>query len=171
MELEVKIYNDPILRKKAKDVKEIDDRIIKILDTMKDIMYQKQGIGLAAEQVGLTEKLVVIDLRPNGKNEPIELINPVILESEGVYEEHEEGCLSVPGYYGSVKDRKQGVKVRYLDRDANEQIIETDDFLSVVLQHELDHLNGVLFIDRMSYARRIMFKKQWKKMHSKRGEV
>ncbi|WP_025209716.1 peptide deformylase [Hippea sp. KM1] len=161
--MEIRVYPDKILRKKARDVEKIDDRIISLLEQMREVMYKFNGIGLAAEQVGLEEKLVVIDLRPDGKNQPIELINPVIIASEGVFEEHEEGCLSVPGYYDVVKDRKKWIKVKYLDRNENEQILETDEFLSVVIQHEIDHLNGKLFIDHLSPTRRELFKKQWKK--------
>ncbi len=168
--MEIKVYPDGILRKKAKDVEKIDDRIIKLLDDMAQTMYKFNGIGLAAEQVGILEKLVVIDLRPDGKNQLIELINPQIIASEGIYEEHEEGCLSVPGYYDTIKDRKKWIKVKYLDRNENEQILETEDFLSVVIQHEIDHLNGKLFIDRLSPTKREFFKKQWKKMQKEKEE-
>jgi len=166
--LEIKVYPDSILRKKARDVEKIDDRIVKLLDEMAETMYSFNGIGLAAEQVGILEKLVVIDLRREDKNELIELINPVIIASEGTYEEHEEGCLSVPGYYDTVKDRKKWIKVRYLDRNENERVLETDDFLSVVIQHELDHLNGKLFIDRLSPTRKMVFRKEWKKLQKER---
>ncbi|WP_035588215.1 peptide deformylase [Hippea jasoniae] len=160
---EVKVYPDSILRKKATDVEKIDDNIIEMLNRMAEIMYKYNGIGLAAEQIGLTKKLVVIDLRENDKNNLIELINPVIVASEGIYEEHEEGCLSVPGYYDVVKDRKKWIKVRYLDRNENEKELETDQFLSVVIQHEIDHLNGKLFIDHLPPTKKELFKKQWKK--------
>ena len=160
---EVKVYPDSVLRKKATDVEKIDDNIIEMLNRMAEIMYKYNGIGLAAEQIGLTKKLVVIDLRENDKNNLIELINPVIVASEGIYEEHEEGCLSVPGYYDVVKDRKKWIKVRYLDRNENEKELETDQFLSVVIQHEIDHLNGKLFIDHLPPTKKELFKKQWKK--------
>ncbi len=165
--MEVKIYPDNILREKAENVKEIDDNIIKILNEMKETMYRYKGIGLAAEQVGILKKLVVIDTKMGNGSELIELINPEIIASEGIYDEHDEGCLSIPGYYGVVKNRKKYVKVKYLDKNGNEQIIETDEFLSVVLQHEIDHLNGIVFIDRMSRIRRTLFKKQWKKIKAK----
>ncbi len=171
MGYEIKVYPDSILRKKAVNVEKIDDRIIELLNTMRDMMYKYRGIGLAAEQLGLTEKLVVIDMMPEGNSELIQLINPEIVESEGIYEEHEEGCLSIPGYYGSVKNRKRGVKVRYIDIGGNDRIIETDSFLSVVLQHEIDHLNGVLFVDRLSPIKRAMFRKEWKKLKKKRNSV
>ena len=167
---EIKVYPDNILRKKAKDVEKIDDRIIQLLDKMADIMYKHNGLGLAAEQIGILDKLVVIDLRPDGKNQLIELINPVIIASEGTYEEHEEGCLSIPGYYDVVKDRKKWIKVKYLDRNEEERIIETEDFLSVVIQHEIDHLNGRLFIDHLSPTQKLVFKKEWKKLQKEREE-
>ncbi len=167
---EVKVYPDSILRKKAKDVVKIDDKIVQLLDKMADIMYRYNGIGLAAEQIGILDKLVVIDLRPDGKNQLIELINPVIIASESTYEEHEEGCLSVPGYYDTVKDRKKWIKVKYLDRNEEERIIETEDFLSVVIQHEIDHLNGRLFIDHLSPTQKLVFKKEWKKLQREREE-
>ncbi len=169
--LEIKVYPDSILRRKAKDVEKIDDRIVKLLDEMAETMYHFNGIGLAAEQVGILEKLIVIDLRREGKNELIELINPVIIDSEGTYEEHEEGCLSVPGYYDTVKDRKKWIKVKYLDRNENEKILETDEFLSVVIQHEIDHLNGKLFIDRLSPTRKMVFKKEWKKLQKEKEKA
>lgn len=165
---EIKVYPDSILRKKAKKVEKVDERVIKLLERMADIMYKHKGIGLAAEQVGILDKLVVIDLRPDGENHLIELINPEIIASEGVYEEHEEGCLSVPGYFDTIKDRKKWIKVKYLDRNENEKVIETDDFLSVVIQHEIDHLNGKLFIDRLSPTQKLVFKKEWKKLQKER---
>ncbi len=168
---EIKVYPDSILRKKAKDVEKIDEKILEKLEKMAELMYKYNGIGLAAEQVGFLEKLVVIDLRPDGKNELIELINPVIISSEGIFEEHEEGCLSVPGYYDTIKDRRKWIKVKYLDRNENERIIETDDFLSVVIQHEIDHLNGKLFIDRLSPTRKLAFKKEWKKLQKEREQA
>jgi len=165
---EIKVYPDSILRKKAKKVEKVDERVIKLLERMAEIMYKHNGIGLAAEQVGILDKLVVIDLRPDGENHLIELINPEIIASEGVYEEHEEGCLSVPGYFDTIKDRKKWIKVKFLDRNENEKVIETDDFLSVVIQHEIDHLNGKLFIDRLSPTQKLIFKKEWKKLQKER---
>ncbi len=170
MGFEIKVYPDPVLRKKAKPVDHIDDRVVNTLKDMVDMMHHLGGIGLAAEQVGLLERLVVVDLKPDGKPDPILLINPEIIASEGVYEEHEEGCLSVPGYYDVVKDRKKGVRVRYIDINGNDRVIDTDDFLSVVLQHEIDHLNGTLFIDRLSPIRRSVFRREWKKAQKEAQE-
>ncbi len=170
MRFDIKVYPDPVLRKKAKPVERIDENTISTLKEMVDIMHSFNGIGLAAEQVGLLERLVVVDLKPGGKSEPILLINPEIVASDGVYEEHEEGCLSVPGYYDVVKDRKKGVRVRYIDINGNDRVIDTDDFLSVVLQHEIDHLNGTLFIDRLSPVRKSVFRREWKKLNRKDSE-
>lgn len=169
--MEIKIYPESILRKKAENVENIDDSIIKTLNEMKEIMYKYNGIGLAAEQVGILQKLVVIDTRVGNDSKLIELINPKIIASEGIYDEHDEGCLSIPGYYGVVKNRKKYVQVKYLDKNGNEQMIETDEFLSVVLQHEIDHLNGIVFIDRMSHIRRALFKKQWKKITAEKALI
>ncbi len=168
MEHKIRVYSDSVLRRKAEAVKKIDDEIISLLNEMKDIMYTHNGIGLAAEQIGVLKKLVVIDLRKDGNNDLIQLINPEIIESEGIYEEHEEGCLSVPGYYDVIKNRKKGVKVKYIDIDGNERTIETDDFLSVVLQHEIDHLNGILFVDRLSPVKKAFFRKEWRKLQKER---
>ncbi len=168
MSYEIKVYPDSVLRKKSQTIETIDDDVIKLLNDMKDIMYGYNGIGLAAEQLGILKRLVVIDIKPGGNNYLMQFINPEIIESEGIYEEHEEGCLSVPGYYDTIKTRKKGIKVRYMDINGNEQTIETDDFLSVVLQHEIDHLNGVLFIDRLSPVRKAMFRKEWKKLQKER---
>ena len=169
MSYEVKVYPDSILRKKSETIEHIDENVLKLLDDMKDIMYSYNGIGLAAEQLGILKRLVVIDTKPGGNNELIKLINPEIIAAEGTYEEHEEGCLSVPGYYDTIKNRKKGVKVKYIDIDGNDRIIETEDFLSVVLQHEIDHLNGILFVDRLSPIRKAIFKKEWKKMQKERS--
>ncbi len=169
MSYEIKVYPNPILRKKSIRIETIDDDVLKILNDMKDIMYSYNGIGLAAEQLGILKRLVVVDIKPGGNSHLIKLINPEIVASEGTYEEHDEGCLSVPGYYDTVKNRKKGVKVKYLDIDGNDRIIETEDFLSVVLQHEIDHLNGILFIDKLSPIRRAIFRKEWRKIQ-KEGE-
>ncbi len=168
MDYEIKVYPDSVLRKKSESIKDIDDDVIKLLEDMKEIMYGYNGIGLAAEQLGILKRLVVIDTKPGGNNDLIKLINPEIIDSDGIYEEHEEGCLSVPGYYDTIKDRKKGVKVKYLDVDGNDRIIETDDFLSVVLQHEIDHLNGILFVDRLTPIRKALFKKEWRKLQRER---
>lgn len=141
------IYNivekeDDFLREKSLAVKNITKNIIKLLDNMAETMYEFNGIGLAAPQVGVSKRVVVIDLG----EELIELINPEIIAKEGSVTDY-EGCLSCPGLTGEVT-RAQEVTVKALDREGNEVIIEADELLARCLQHEIDHLEGVLFIDK-----------------------
>lgn len=169
MKVKLITYPNKILKAKSEDVKKIDDNIIKLLDNMKEIMYKYKGIGLAAPQVGINIKLAIIDLQ---KDDPgyglVEMINPEILESAGNFEEHEEGCLSVPDFYSPVP-REKYIKIKYIDRKGEERTIETDTFFSVVAQHEVDHLNGILFIDRISPLRKELFHNRRRKMHLKTG--
>ncbi|MDK2814180.1 MAG: peptide deformylase [Thermoanaerobacter sp.] len=138
----VRKIGDEVLRKKAKPVTEINSHILTILEDMAQTMYLNDGVGLAANQIGVLRRLVVIDVGEG----LLELINPEI-----VYEEGEqvgaEGCLSIPGVVGEVK-RPKKVKVKYLDREGKEREIEGEDLLARALCHEIDHLNGVLFIDK-----------------------
>jgi len=134
---------DPVLRKKSKMVEKIDDKIITLLDDMVETMYKEEGVGLAAPQVGILKRVIVIDVGDG----PIKLINPELVESEG--EEIDlEGCLSIPGETGEVP-RPKKVKVKYLDIQGNAQIIEGTGLLARALCHEIDHLNGVLFTDKI----------------------
>ena len=149
------VENSDILRTKCSDVKNIDDNIIAILDNMLDLMYKSGGIGLAANQVGITLKLVVIDLQQNDKKSPIFLINPEIIEHSNNIVKYKEGCLSVPGVEHNVDiERYEKVKVKYLDKNSKENIIEADGLLAVCLQHEIDHLHGKVYLDHMSKLKR-----------------
>ncbi len=135
---------DPLLRKQAKPVKEVDDKVIKIIDDMFETMYATDtGVGLAAPQVGILKQIIVIDTQDE---EPFALINPEIISSEGETDS-EEGCLSCPEEYGIVK-RAEKVKIKALNENGEEIEIEAEGFLAIVLQHEIDHLKGVLFIDK-----------------------
>ncbi|MDD4342832.1 MAG: peptide deformylase [Eubacteriales bacterium] len=135
---------DPLLRKQSKIVKEVDDKIIKIIDDMFETMYTTDtGVGLAAPQVGILKQIIVIDTQ---EEEPFALINPEIVSSEGEVDS-EEGCLSCPEEYGFVK-RAEKVKVKALNEKGEEIEIDAEGFLAIVLQHEIDHLKGVLFIDK-----------------------
>lgn len=134
---------DPLLRKKSREVTIIDDRIKTLIEDMKETMYKEDGIGLAAPQVGIARRIVVIDIGDRF----LALINPEIITQEGE-EIDSEGCLSIPGKLGKVK-RPFKVKVRYLDIEGNKKIIEGTGLLARVLCHEIDHLNGVLFIDKI----------------------
>lgn len=139
----IRISGDPILRKKSKDIKEISERIKILLDDMIDTMNEAEGVGLAAPQVGVLRRAVVIDVGEG----PIKIINPEILETEGEAVDI-EGCLSVPERSGSVS-RPERVKIKYLDIEGNENILEGKDLLARAICHELDHLDGILYIDKM----------------------
>lgn len=137
---------DPILRKKSKPVPKITGNILKLLDNMADTMYDAGGVGLAAPQIGILKRVIVIDTREEDGPGLIEMINPEILEAKGS-QTGPEGCLSIPGINGEV-ERRSYVKVKGLDRNGNEQIIEAENFLATVFQHEIDHLEGILFTDK-----------------------
>ncbi|MDR1498932.1 MAG: peptide deformylase [Rickettsiales bacterium] len=148
-----------ILRTKCVRVEKVDESITEFLDRMLDFMYKSKGIGLAANQVGVAKRMVVIDLRKNDEKNPLFLINPEIIYESSEMVCEEEGCLSIPGERANVV-RAKNVKVKYQDRTGKEQVIEADGLLSICLQHELDHLNGKIFIDHLSKVRRdIIFKK------------
>lgn len=143
------IYNivtkeDKILRKICKPVPEITPNVVKMLDRMLETMYASNGVGLAAPQVGILKRAVVVDVGEDGPG-PLKLINPEIIERSGV-QTGPEGCLSCPGMWGDVK-RSKYVKVKALNPEGEEIVVEGEDFLARALQHEIDHLDGVLFID------------------------
>lgn len=140
---EIRKKGDEILRKVCKPVKEVNKKIRELLDDMLDTMYEADGVGLAAPQVGILKRIVVIDVGEG----PIELINPEKLEESGE-QVHAEGCLSIPGIYGEVK-RPERVVVKALDRDGKEQRIEATGMLAIAVCHEIDHLDGILFEDRV----------------------
>lgn len=138
----IRISTDEVLRKKSKEVKEINDSIIELLEDMADTMYDANGVGLAAPQVGVLRRVVTIDIGEG----LIELINPEIIETDGE-QFGEEGCLSVPGKVADVK-RPLYCKVKALDRDGNEIIVEGKNLMARALCHEIDHLEGILYIDK-----------------------
>ncbi|SDK99305.1 peptide deformylase [Clostridium cochlearium] len=139
----LRFLGDDLLRKKSRKVDKIDDRIQVLLDDMLETMYENNGVGLAAPQVGILKRVVVIDIGEG----PLFLINPEIIEEEGFYVD-QEGCLSVPGRQGEVK-RPYRVKVKAQDRKGNEIIVEGEALLARALCHEIDHLNGILFVDKV----------------------
>jgi len=155
--LKVLHFPDPRLRKKAVPVKAINADIRRLAYDMLETMYQESGIGLAATQVNVQKRVVVMDLSEQ-RNNPVYLINPVIMHSEGL-EEMQEGCLSVPGYYDFVQ-RAEKVRVRYLNLEGETVDIEADGLLAVCIQHEIDHLNGRLFIDYLSPLKRKRLQKK-----------
>ena len=158
--LKILEFPDPRLRKKATPVEVVDDGVRELIDNMFETMYAAPGIGLAATQVDVHKRLLVADVSAD-KSEPHALINPEILEKDGVAVT-EEGCLSVPGYYEEV-ERAEHIRVRFLDRDGNEQEMEADGLLAVCIQHEMDHLDGKLFVDYLSEAKRQRIRKKLQK--------
>lgn len=150
-------YGDPVLKKKAKPVKEIDEKIKKLISKMLNTMYAAPGIGLAANQVGVPIQLCVIDVKPEGKKNPLVLINPkIVYKKDKLYEE--EGCLSFPGLMAKVK-RYREVKVEAINERGLPVQIEATDLLSRALQHEIDHLNGKVFVDRLPFFTRLKLKR------------
>ncbi len=158
--LEILHFPDTRLRNVATPVQVVDDELRQLIDDMLETMYAAPGIGLAATQVDVPKRLVVIDISKD-QDQPVVLVNPEILELEGV-EEMDEGCLSVPGIYESV-ERAERVRVRALDRDGDLFELETDDLLAVCIQHEIDHLNGKLFVDYLSPLKRQRIRKKLEK--------
>ncbi len=158
--LEIKRYPDPILKRKARPVEEINGSLQKLIDDMLETMYDAPGIGLAAPQVGESIRLIVVDVSAREEEHPlIVLINPEIVYTEGKVDS-EEGCLSVPGYVSTIR-RANRVLVRGLDREGKPVEIEATGLLGRALQHEIDHLDGILFIDRMSPIKREFFRKRY----------
>ena len=153
-------FPDPRLRKKAVPVDVVDDELRTLIDDMFETMYAAPGIGLAATQVDVHRRLLVADVSAD-KDAPHVFINPEILEKDGVTVS-EEGCLSVPGYYEEVK-RAEHIRVRYLDRDGRECEGEFEGLLAVCIQHEIDHLDGKLFVDYLSEAKRTRIRKKLEK--------
>lgn len=158
--LEVLHFPDERLRTVASQVKEVNDEVRKIANDMLETMYQEQGVGLAATQVNIHKRIVVIDVSDQ-RDQPIVLINPEITAREGS-QMNEEGCLSVPGSYASV-ERSEKVTVKALDRDGNEFSLDADELLAICIQHELDHLMGKLFIDYLSPMKRQRIRKKLEK--------
>jgi len=161
--LEILEFPDPRLRKIAAPVAAVDDAIRKIIDDMFETMYEAPGIGLAATQVNIHQRIVVIDVSEE-KDQPLVFINPEVTVLEGEPHAMQEGCLSVPGFYEDVT-RIDHVLVKALDRDGNEFELETNDLLAVCIQHELDHLDGKLFVDYISPLKRNRIRKKLEKIH------
>jgi peptide deformylase len=158
--LDIKTFPDEVLRRKNEPVAVVDDEIRKLLNNMKDTMSYAGGVGLAAPQVGVNKRVIVVDVSVGEDPEQLyKLVNPEILELSGDPDVGEEGCLSVPGEYDIVARPSRAV-VKALDEKGEEIILESEGFLARALQHEIDHLNGVLFIDRLSMSKRETMKKR-----------
>lgn len=155
-------FPDERLRKKAAIVGTVDNTIKKLVDDMLETMYESRGVGLAATQVNVHQRVIVIDVSDE-KDAPLCLINPEIIEKDGI-EESEEGCLSVPGFFEKVK-RAEHIRVKALDKEGQPYEFEARDLLAVCVQHEIDHLNGKLFVDYISPLKRQRIKKKLEKIH------
>ena len=156
-------YPHPILKKKAEKVQKVDDELRKLLDDMLETMYASNGCGLAAPQIGVSKRIVVIDIAHEDEEpRPLYMVNPEIVWQSEEKEISEEGCLSVPGQRAEV-ERPAAVRIKYLDYYGKKQELEADDFLAVAAQHEIDHLDGVLYIDKLSRLKRQMLLKKLEK--------
>lgn len=165
--LKILEFPDPRLRTRATPVAVVDDALRALIEDMFETMYAAPGIGLAATQVDVHKRLLVADVSAD-KTSPHVLINPRILEKDGVIFT-DEGCLSVPGYYEEVQ-RAEHIKVTFLDRDGAEVVMEAEDLLAVCIQHEIDHLDGKLFVDYLSEAKRQRIRKKLVKDRRQQAE-
>ena len=170
MKLTIVEYPDKKLREISKEIISFDEKLHKLLDAMYPFMMETNGIGLAAIQVAHPIRALILNI-PDEDGEQldenlIEIINPVITHKDGesVYQ---EGCLSVPRFYEDVK-RFETISIDYQDRDGNRKTIDADGLLAIAIQHEIDHLEGILFIDKLSYSRRKKFEKEYKKMQKEK---
>jgi len=170
---EILVYPDKRLLKKSTEVTEFNEELHQLLDDMNDTMKAKGGVGLAAVQIGVHKRVLIINIPVKDPNDPegkkeiqleknlIEVINPVITKKDGEII-FQEGCLSIPGFYEEVKRAKE-IEVEFFDRFGNKQKLSAKDFLAVAFQHEIEHLNGHVFIENLSYLKRKKFEKEWKK--------
>jgi len=160
--LNILCFPDPRLHNKAEAIVKLDDEIRQLVDDMFTTMYAAPGIGLAATQVNVPKRVVVIDISED-KDAPLCLINPEVLERDGTTET-EEGCLSVPGVYDTV-ERAERIQVQALDREGTPFKLDADGLLAVCIQHEIDHLDGILFIEHLSQLKRRRLKKKAEKLN------
>jgi len=160
--LEVRILGDPVLRQKAEPVNAITPELRRLIADMFDTMYAEEGVGLAAPQVGVSDRVIVVDPHDD-ETKPFALINPEILEASKDTEKNEEGCLSIPGVRDMV-ERSMRVRVRGLSEDGEVKEFDAEGLLSRILQHEVDHLDGILFFDRVGPLKRKMLLAKWQKV-------
>ena len=166
---EIVLLGDPVLRTEADEVTAFDNKLRSLVRDMFETMYHADGIGLAAPQIGVSLRVLVVDLRRREEEEEEEhrvaLVNPTVTWSSDETEKESEGCLSIPGLEEVVR-RPMAVRVEGRDPNGEEVIIEAEDLYARALQHEIDHLDGVLFLDRVSALKRKMLLKKWKKLES-----
>jgi peptide deformylase len=167
---EILQFPNPLLKKKSQPIQKIDQNIRQLAEDIAETMYAAPGVGLAAPQVGHLLRLIVLDISPANQPKNLQvLVNPEIVDAEGECT-WEEGCLSVPEYYEEVKRNKK-VVVRYMNLDGEHLESATDGFLSIVLQHEIDHLEGILFIDHLSKLKRDLLRRKLQKENKKEKKL
>jgi peptide deformylase len=166
---EILIWPDPLLKKKASPVGEVNESIRALVNDMFETMYAADGVGLAAPQIGVLKNIIVLDTTPRQpESKPYAMINPQIISLEGklVYT---EGCLSIPGEAEEV-ERAAKVTVKFLDPEGNPQTLEAEGLLAVAIQHETDHLNGTMFVDHLSALKREVIRKRMKRLKAEREQ-
>lgn len=168
--LDIVKYPDPRLKKVSEPVKSVNEEIKNLVNDMLETMYNAPGLGLSAVQMGILKRIIVADIhhRDGGDKDPVIIINPEIVSSNGETT-YEEGCLSVPGYTAEVIRAKE-ITVKGLSINGDETMLVANDFLAIVLQHEIDHLNGILFVDRLGPVKKDMFKRKFKKLLREKAE-
>ena len=164
---EILIWPDPVLKQKARPVAKVDDTVRVLVKDMFETMYAAKGVGLAATQVGVLQRVIVLDTtHSQPESKPLAMINPEIIGMEGE-ERYTEGCLSIPGESEDV-DRAAIVTVKYLDEEGQEQTLRCDGLLAIAVQHETDHLNGTVFVDHVSTLKRELIRNRMKRLKSSR---
>lgn len=165
---EILIWPHPTLKKKSLPVGAVDDALRALVKDMFETMYAEDGVGLAAPQIGLLKRVIVLDTRPRQPDSnPIAMINPEIIATDGTTV-FQEGCLSLPGEAEDV-ERAARVTVRFLDTDGKQQTLDCDGLLSIAVQHELDHLDGIVFVDHLSSLKRELIRRRMKRVQSSRA--
>ncbi len=168
---DIVIYPDRRLKLVSKKIEQFDETLHALLDDMYETMIAKNGVGLAAIQIGVAKRVLIInvpidtedeEIETQPKENTLEIINPVITYRSEEMIKFQEGCLSIPSIYEDI-ERHAMVTIEYQDRFGKQQVIEDDEFLAIALQHEMDHLDGKLFIEKLSYIKRKKFEKEWKK--------
>lgn len=157
----IELWGSEVLRRRADEIEQVDDELRTLIDDMFETMYKAEGVGLAGPQIGVSRRVIVVDVHEEG-TEPFALINPRVVESDAEREKAEEGCLSIPGLTAAV-ERPVRVVVEGLDRTGQPLRVAGEGLLGRCLQHEIDHLDGVLFVDRVSALQRSMLLRKWKK--------
>ena len=165
------IEPDPILRKKSDILEKVDDELRILLDDMLETMYAAPGIGLAAVQIGILKRLIVIDIsKDKEKKNPIFLINPEIISKSKNTSIYEDGCLSLPGHFAEI-ERPEECQIKYIDYDGKKKEMKANGLLSTCIQHEIDHLNGILFIDYLSKIKKDMIVKKLVKQKKELNKI